>query len=389
MEQKKTRKKSEIQCCEFCDYTTTRLRDMTLHLLTRKHNTVVYGTNMEIKKLAEEGQVYFCEKCNFTTLNSNDYNRHNLTKKHNANMRNTIEDNIQKHNCLTCNKQFVHASGLWKHKKKCKSVEVEEDTNKELENVFYSSSIELDKDNDEEKNIFFTPELFMEILKQSKELQNELVEQNKELQNKLLDNQNKLLVQNEAHHKEIIEITKNTQSIVHHTNSHNTTNNNQFNLNFFLNETCKDAMNITDFVNSLQLTTSDFENTGRLGYIDGISRIIINGLKDIDVEKRPIHCTDLKRETVYIKHDNTWEKEEPDKKKLKWAVNSIARLNLQQLDKWQEENPEYKVGESTKNYEYLKYCSAALGGQYKEEDDKFAEKIMKNVLKNVVVDKRV
>jgi hypothetical protein len=111
-------------------------------------------------------------------------------------------------------------------------------------------------------------------------------------------------------------------------------------------------------------------------------------LKDVDVEKRPIHCTDLKRETVYIKHDNTWEKEEPDKKKLKWAVNSVARLNLKQLDIWQEENPEYKISESTKNYEYMKYCSAALGGQYKEQDDKFAEKIMRNVLREVVVDKR-
>jgi hypothetical protein len=314
------------------------------------------------KKFPPEITVYNCKICNYTCNKKSSYDKHIVTKKH---INNTNIDNIMVVNlCVNCNKTFANSSGLWKHKKKCVN-------NKNIEENNEECKFEIN-----DNKITFTPDLFFELFKQSKELQNVIIEQNRELQNTFIAQSNKMFELSQKH------------SIVNNTNSNNTVNN-QFNLQFFLNETCKDAMNITDFVNSLQITTSDFENTGRLGYVEGISRIIINGLKDIDVEKRPIHCTDLKRETVYIKHDNTWEKEEPDKKKLKWAVNSIARLNLQQLDKWQEENPEYKVGESTKNYEYLKYCSAALGGQYKEEDDKFAEKIMKNVLKNVVVDKRV
>jgi hypothetical protein len=203
-------------------------------------------------------------------------------------------------------------------------------------------------------------------MKNSQELQNVLLEQN----NKLFELANKQTITN--------------------TNSNNTTNNNnQFNLQFFLNETCKDALNITDFINSLQLKVSDFETTGRLGYVEGISRIILNGIKDMDISKRPVHCTDLKRETVYIKHENEWEKENSDKKKLKWAINSVAQMNLKQLPNWQLENPECINMDTRQNEELIKYSLAALGGQYKEEEDKYMDKIMKNVLKEVVVDKNI
>jgi hypothetical protein len=131
----------------------------------------------------------------------------------------------------------------------------------------------------------------------------------------------------------------------------------------------------------------DFEETGRLGYVEGISRIILNGIKDMDISKRPVHCTDLKRETVYIKHDNQWGKEEPDKKKLKWAVSRVAQMNLNQLPNWQSENPECTNMDTRQNEELIQYSLSALGGQYKEEEDKFMDKIMKNVLKEVVVNK--
>jgi hypothetical protein len=350
--------------CEFCDYYTSYSKDFRNHKLTRKHKTNVVEIKMselEIKKSPNEEKIYDCKTCIYTTINKSDYEKHCNTRKHKNAL---MDDSDKKQNiCNLCNKYFSNASGLWKHRKKCTIIPEDKEQTQNNQESFMS---------------MVTSELFIEFIKQNKDIQNVILEQHKDLQNTLI-------AQNTAHQKQILELSQKQSSIIT-TNSHNTTNN-QFNLNFFLNETCKDAMNITDFVNSLKLTTSDFENTGRLGYIEGISRIIINGLKDVDVEKRPIHCTDLKRETVYIKHDNTWEKEEPDKKKLKWAVNSVARLNLQQIDIWQEENPEYKISDSTKNYEYLKYCSAALGGQYKEEHEKFAEKIMKNVLKNVVIDK--
>jgi hypothetical protein len=136
-----------------------------------------------------------------------------------------------------------------------------------------------------------------------------LLEQNKELQNKLLEKDNVLIEQN----NKIIELaSKQTTNI----NTHNNTTNQQFNLQFFLNETCKDAMNIMDFVNSMKLTLEDFETTGRLGFVDGISRIFIKELKKLNTEKLPIHCTDLKRETVYIKDNNIWEKDNEDKRKF-------------------------------------------------------------------------
>jgi hypothetical protein len=163
--------------------------------------------------------------------------------------------------------------------------------------------------------------------------------------------------------------------------------NNQFNLNFFLNETCKNAMNIQDFIQSIKLTTQDFETTGRLGFVDGISRIFINELKRLEVESRPLHCTDVKRETVYVKDNDTWEKENMEKKKLKWAINSIAQLNLNQVQEWQQEYPECRENNTVANTRFNEMAMVALGGFGDEQETKFRDKIMKNILKEIVVSK--
>jgi hypothetical protein len=147
-------------------------------------------------------------------------------------------------------------------------------------------------------------------------------------------------------------------------------------------------MNLTDFVNSLHLQIEDFEATGKLGYVEGISRIIINGLKRVDTTKRPIHCTDMKRETLYIKQDNSWEKEDQNKANLKRAVNQVARMNLSQLPKWQKENPASEVLDTKENEEYIKYSMAALGGKGEEEEERFIDKIVKNVIREVVVSRK-
>ena len=360
MEVKNRKEKNQNFCCEICNYITINKYDFEKHLTTPKHEKASLEA-LGSQKLAKQKVCYFCHYCHYTCYNKTNFNAHNNTQKHLIKIANSSNNNSDKkckiHQCINCNKIYANSGGLWKHSQKCIIREPDKNI---TENTTDLSQV-------------LTPEVFFEFFKQSKDLQNLLVEQNKEL-----------FSQNVLHQKQMFELAQ-KHSV---NNSHNTTTNNtNFNLQFFLNETCKDAMNITDFVNSLQLTTKDFENTGRLGYVEGISRIIINEMKDIDVEKRPIHCTDLKRETIYIKHDNIWEKEEPGKKKLKWAVDSVARLNLQQIDKWQQENPEYKIGESTKNFEYMKYFSAALGGQYKEEHEKFSEKIIRNVLKEVTIDK--
>jgi hypothetical protein len=374
--------------CEICDYYTSNKYDYNTHLNTAKHKKNENLDTLEISSIQNPANPFYCNKCNYTTTTKSNYNKHLLTEKHNKTI---VVDS--KYICSQCKKEYLNYNALWKHKKYCIINEVEPEKN---QNKFIPTNV-------------ITPELFMEILKESKELQNVLIEQNRELQNKLLEKEselqnkllekeselqnkllekeselyNKLIEQNAEHHKQIIELASKPTNI----NSHNT-NNNQFNLQFFLNETCKDAMNIVDFVNSLKLTTDDFEITGRLGFIEGISRIFIKELKKLETEKLPIHCTDFKRETVYIKDNNIWEKENEEKKKLKWAIDAIAQLNLNQVQNWQIEYPGCKENNTKENEHFFKLAAVALGGRGKDEQDKYRDKIMRNVLKEVVLDKQ-
>jgi hypothetical protein len=181
-------------------------------------------------------------------------------------------------------------------------------------------------------------------------------------------------------------MTTKGQTNINNTNSNNTTNN-QFNINLFLNERCKNAVNIVDFLNSLQVQIQDLEKTGKLGYVEGISSILLKGLRELNVYQRPIHCTDLKRETVYVKDNDTWEKDSGEKTKLKNVIKLIAKKNLKTLPKWQQENPDFITLDTKENNEYLKIALNSLGGQSEEEDEKFTGKIIRNVLKDVLIDK--
>jgi hypothetical protein len=287
-------KNTQIFSCNVCDYNTSKIQNYNTHLLTLKHknNTLAILGNT---KVSSKQSNYICSYCNYNTNIKSNYDKHLLSEKHKKKSNGEPKEN--KYTCSMCNKEYLNYNALWKHKKHC-FINNEREP-EPLNNTFTPFN------NDGSYNSVI-PEFFMEVLKESKELQNVLMEQNKELQNKLLE-------QNKEYHKEIIELTKKQGNNT--INSHNT-NNNHFNLQFFLNETCKDAMNIVDFVNSLKLTLEDFETTGRLGFVDGISRIIIKELKKLNTEKLPIHCTDLKRETVYIKDNNIWEKENEDKRKF-------------------------------------------------------------------------
>ena len=350
--------------CESCDYKTERKQSFNNHLLTIKHRSVTMEKSMEIKKSCKNIK-YHCESCNYSTISCKDYNKHIQTKKHLLCKEIPDKPTFE---CVNCDKRFLNVSGLWKHKQKCLEKEQSKQTN-------------ANENNDETELMnAFAPQLFMEVLNQSKELQNVLIEQNKELQHKLLQ-------QNEEHNKQILELSKTQQSIVT-TNNNTTNNNNQFNLNFFLNETCKDAMNIVDFVNSLKLTIHDFETTGRLGFVEGISRIFIKELRNMEIEKLPIHCTDFKRETLYIKDNDKWEKENDEKRRLKWAINKVAQLNLNQIQDWQLAYPESVVNNTEANEKFTELALVALGGRGEEQENKFRDKIIRNVLKEVVLDKK-
>jgi len=374
-----SQKTPKLFFCETCDYSTYNNSDFKKHLSTRKHIKMTNNENLAIlgkEKFSVFSSNYNCSYCNYNINNKSSYDKHLLSEKHKKNVNG--EHIETKYNCSQCSKEYFNYNALWKHKKHCVVINNEREP-EELQNTFTPTNL--------------TKELFFEVLKESKELQQVLIEQNKELQNKLLEQNNKLLEkenqlleQNAEHHKQIIEIAS-KQGSNNTINSHNT-NNNQFNLQFFLNETCKDAMNIVDFINSLKLTTDDFETTGRLGFIDGISRIIIKELKKLETEKLPIHCTDLKRETVYIKDNDTWEKENEEKKKLKWTIDKVAQMNLNLIQDWQEKYPECKENNTKENQHFFKLAAVALGGRGKDEEDKYREKIMKNVLKEVVLDKK-
>lgn len=367
--------------CDNCYFYTSNKYDFNRHIMTLKHkineNKAFLAINGDIKNASFDVS-YNCDICNFYSKNKTNYDKHLLSKKH---KKNSIEEPTEKkYTCSQCNKEYLNYKSLWKHKKVCVVNHNREP--EQLENTFIPNNV-------------ITTELFMEVFNQSKELQEVLLEQNRELQNKLLEKENQLLekenqmlAQNEEHHKQIIELA--SRQISNNTNintQNNTHNNNQFNLQFFLNETCKDAMNIVDFVNSLQVQIADLEKTGRLGYVEGISSIFLKGLKQLDISMRPIHCTDLKRETVYVKDEDNWEKEDEEKVKMKLAIERIARKNLRTLPKWQEENPEFRILDTKENDDYVKIALNSLGGQTEEEQEKYIKKIMRNVMKEAIIER--
>ena len=214
--------------------------------------------------------------------------------------------------------------------------------------------------------------MVMSLLTQNQEFKELIVVQQQEmtkLQNKLLEREDKL-----------IEAVKEGKTI-----NTNCNNNNKFNLNVFLNEQCKNAMNIADFVNNMVLTVDDLKKTGELGYVEGITKIFTDKLKAIDTYDRPMHCTDLKRETLYIKQNNEWDKD-TDKEKMKRAIECVANKNLNNLGMWKEENPGHEVMDSREDQEYVKIFTNSLGGMGTDRE-KNKQKIIKNVLKEVMVEK--
>lgn len=295
---------------------------------------------------------FYCKNCDYITSNKSDFSRHNLTRKH-LNTYTNLQKNAKPHQIYKCDcgNNYKHRQSLYNHKKICEVIADE----------YFSDENPIALDDNEIAKPLESSKIILELIKQNQEFKTLILEQNNKM----------------------IELAKNS-SIVNNTTNNTMTH--QFNLQFFLNERCKDAVNITDFLNSLKLQVEDFEQTGKLGYVEGISRIFINALKNMDVDKRPIHCTDIKRETLYIKDRDTWEKENVEKNKLKMAVNTIANLNLQQLPHWQELNPDYLTLDTKQNNNAIKYAIAALGSSSSQENEKKINKIMKNVIKEVVID---
>uniref|UniRef100_A0A6C0JYE1 C2H2-type domain-containing protein n=1 Tax=viral metagenome TaxID=1070528 RepID=A0A6C0JYE1_9ZZZZ len=300
---------------------------------------------------SKEVKLFHCEICDFTSSKISNYKAHLLSSKHKKNDKMmTVDDKKTAKEAdsifaCECGKEYKHRQGLWKHKKICID-------------PFDSNKIISENMPTDEPTL---KEMFLKV-----------VEQNQAI---LLENQEmrKLL-------SETIPKIGNT--------TNNTTNNNQFNLQFFLNETCKDALNLTDFVEQIKLQLSDLDMIGRVGYVEGITKIFLRNLKDIDVCKRPIHCSDLKRETLYIKDKDAWEKENGENIKIKRAIKGIEHKNIKQLPQWREENPTAEDTETKKHLEYQNILLEAMGGATSEDDNKKHEKIIRNIAKEVVIEKK-
>lgn len=308
-----------------------------------------------MSKNSKKTSKYSCNICDFYTSNLQDFNRHLSTQKHIIRASGDLGDvenskKLQKNSTgykCECGKYYSVSGSLWRHKKMC-------------------SFLPENKIEPKEEPVSTNNDLVLVLINQNKELQNLLIEERKIF---------------------IEEINKSRcvqNNTINNSNSNNNSNN-SFNLNFFLNEQCKNAVNLVDFIDSLQVGIKDLERTGKVGYVEGISQIFLEGLKGLDVYNRPIHCTDLKRETVYVRDQDKWEKENEDKTKLHQAVKKITVKNLKQLPEWEKENPEYSNIESKKNDEYMEISKSSLGGYDSEEDKKYKESIIKNVLKHTKV----
>jgi len=279
---------------------------------------------------------YICEKCDYKCCKKYNWDRHILTAKHQSATNSNIWQPITSKNeqsykltCQNCNKEYKDRTGLWRHKQKCSH----------------------------KQNETHDKEIIMMLIKDNSEVKTMMMEQ----QSLMME-----VIKNGTHN------TTNT-----HTNSHNKA----FNLNFFLNETCKDAMNIMDFVDSIKLQLTDLERVGEFGFVDGISNIIIKNLKELDVTERPIHCTDKKREVLYIKDEDKWVKDD-EKNKMKKAIKKVANKNIRLLPSFKEKYPDCNKSTSNHSDKYNKIIVESM-----DTDGDNENKIITKITQSVMVQK--
>jgi len=333
----------KFQCIK-CDYTTSRKSSYDKHILSAKHKM---DTSNFIQKL-------HCDKCDYTTSQKSSYVKHILSAKHkmDTSKLQVAQKVATHHHICECGKKYRYSQGLSKHKRGCNYKIVEQPVATEEIVV---------------KDRRLNNEVIIDIIRENQEFRNMLLEQQKE---------NKELM------SKMIEIAQ-TQLPVPSTiinNQNNQTNN--FNLNFFLNETCKDAMNIQEFIENIKVTFDELMTIGDSGFVSGVTDILVKRLRDLEVEKRPIHCTDSKRETIYLKDNNSWNKDDKSKTQLKRMIEKIEYKNVAALHNWCGENPDANVNNTPQNLLRDKIYMETLRG-----DDKTRDKIIKNISKEVTIER--
>jgi hypothetical protein len=312
---------------------------------------------MVTKNSPNSPKQFVCMSCHYECSKKSDFIKHESSRKHLANITGDIKL-AKELKCEKCKKIYNSRNGLWKHSKICDYTPPESES---------------DNDNDFENNDMIT--LFIKENKDFKNIILDMVKNNTELQK-----------QNQELQKQVLEVCKTSSSNI---NSHNTinSNNKNFNLNFFLNEQCKDAMNIMDFVNTFQLSLSDFERIGEVGYVEGISTIVMDKLNQMDVYKRPIHCSDAKRETMHVKDNGVWSKDSPANDKIRLALKHITKKNTDLIRPWLNAHPGVLNSEHRLNDKYQEMFIEAMGGRKNKNIKEGEDKIIKKICKMVLIDK--
>jgi len=338
---------------------------------------------MIIQKMPKNAKIFSCENCDFKCSKKSNYDAHLLTRKHQmiTNDNEKCQKNAEKCRSILschCGKTYKYRSGLSRHRTLCTVPEppqqnechISMDT---LTNAVvspyvssYNAMTEMQPSD--------SSRMILELLRDNQEFKTLLIEQNKVMLELIQKSQQ-------------VSTINNTQSI---NNSNNITNSNnkQFNIQIFLNEQCKNAINLSDFVENLQLNFDDLENVADRGYVEGITQIFMNGLKEMDIYTRPVHCTDVKRESVHIRENNLWIKDTRDQIKIKAAIRRIAFRNVQQINRWNKEHPEYTILDSNDFTRSFQIMKQSLGNTCPGGVEKNNDKIAKNIMKAVYLDKQ-
>jgi len=351
--------------CECCISRFDRKYDYKIHMLSKKHlkNCGNYkDTNTK----------YSCIHCNFYSNKKSAYDAHLITSRHIKNS-DLVENSIESprtYNCPNCTKKYFNYNGFYSHKVKCSQIVKEEP-------IIEKPIIESPKPTLEQQDVNYI-ELVNKLLIENQELRNFIIEQAKEDRNKhneLMNNQTVMM-------NKMIEMSK--ASMSNSMNNSNNNSNNKFNINMFLNEQCKDAINFSEFIENIEVSHEDLENNARLGFVQGISKIFIDNLKQLGLYERPIHCTDIKRETMYIRDDDKWDKQEDDTK-VQTAIRNISYRGMRTLNEWKENNPEYQDINSEFSDKCMLISQNTIAGY---NSDTYYPKVVKLISKEVVIDKQ-
>ena len=316
--------------------------------------------------LQKSPRKFICEYCDYKTCNIKDYNKHVNTLKHQHRTKigtNRTKKSPKEYVC-ECGKKYKARNSFWYHKKTCQGVSF---------NMCNEEPSNSDNPNKETRS--------------SNDLVTKLMQENKEMRETVLQQHNFIQQQQEQHNKQIQELIPKLQQVttINNTNSNNTTN--KFNLNFFLNEQCKDAISIQTFMRELNIGIKELEHMGNVGYLQGMMSIMSNTLGAMDIYKRPVHCTDLKRETIYIKDGDTWKKDNANNDELKKVIDEVADVNYRNLQLWETQHPEAFECDTPDNIEYCKIALESLGGCDNNEEQAASKlkKIVKHVVREVYV----